>query len=76
MRYESVNIANNSDALAPLLTVETQFIKAAPWNLTDSRRTVVDLRDDGEKFPRSVCVIRHNEDLIRQCTAFIIANPM
>jgi hypothetical protein len=30
MRYESVNVANNSDALAPLLTVETQFIIAAP----------------------------------------------
>lgn len=49
MSYESVNIANNNDAVAPLLTVETQFIKAAPWNLTDGRRTVVDLWDDREK---------------------------
>jgi len=42
MRYESVNIANNNDVVAPLFTVKTQFIKAAPRLLTDSRLTVVD----------------------------------
>jgi hypothetical protein len=30
MRYESVNIANSNDAVAPLFTVQTRFIEAAP----------------------------------------------